>query len=118
MLHPEIPRSLLWSPLAALLIGLAPMSASARETAMIQKSVTVRLSDLDLQHPADAAKLYLRIRRAAERACSDGLASGSPLAQPPDRDCMMNAIARAVGTVNRPLLTAIYRRNAGTPAGA
>ncbi len=114
MLHPEFSRSLLWSPLAALMmIAPAPAGVNASEPAMIQKSVTVRLSDLDLKQPADAAKLYQRIRRAAERACGDGLTSGSPLAQPVDRDCVSNAIAHAVATVDRPLLTTIYQRTAG-----
>ncbi len=113
MLHPEIPRTLLWSPLVTLMIALAPVGANASETAMIRKSVTVRVSDLDLKQPADAAKLYQRIRRAAERACGDGLTGGSPLAQPVDRDCVLNAIAHAVAAVDRPLLTTIYQRTAG-----
>jgi len=99
MLRPEIPRSLLLSPLAALMIALAPTGASAGETAMIQKSVTVRVSDLDLNKPADAAKLQQRIRRAAALACSDGLIPGSPGASEPDRDCMASAIATALANV-------------------
>ena len=113
MSHPEISRSLLWSPLAALMIALAPASVNASELAMIQKSVNVRLSDLDLKQPADAAKLYQRIRRAAERTCGDGLTGGSPLVQPVDQDCVMNAIAHAVAAVDQPLLTTIYQHNSG-----
>ena len=66
---------------------------------MIQKSVTVRVSDLDLNKPADAAKLRLRIRRAAALACSDGLVPGSPGASDPDRACMANAITTALASV-------------------
>jgi UrcA family protein len=95
MLRPEISRSLLVSPLAALMIALAPAGASAGETALIQKSVTVRVSDLDLSKPADAARLQQRIRRAAAAVCGDGLVTGSPGASEPDRDCMANAIATA-----------------------
>ena len=99
MLRPEISRSLLVSPLAALMIALAPAGASASETAMIQKSVTVRVSDLDLSKPADAARLQQRIRRAAAIACSDGLIPGSPGASEPDHDCMASAIANALANL-------------------
>jgi UrcA family protein len=99
MLRPEISRSLLVSPLAALMIALAPAGASADETATIQKSVTVRVSDLDLNKPADAARLQQRIRRAAAIVCSDGLIAGSPGASEPDRDCMASAIANALAKI-------------------
>lgn len=105
MLRPEIPRSLLVSPLAALMIALAPAGASADATAMIQKSVTVRVSDLDLNKPADAARLQQRIRRAAAIACSDGLVAGAPGAAEPDRDCMASAIANAIAKT-KPALVA------------
>jgi UrcA family protein len=96
MLRPEFSRSLLVSPLAALMIALAPAGASAGETATIQKSVTVHVSDLDLKKPADAARLQQRIHRAAAIACSDGLIAGSPGASEPDRDCMASAVAAAL----------------------
>jgi UrcA family protein len=99
MLRPEISRSLLVSPLAALMIALAPAGASADETVMIRKSVTVRVADLDLNKPADAARFQQRIRRAAAAACSDGLTPDSPGASEPDRDCMANAIATALANV-------------------
>jgi UrcA family protein len=105
MLRPEFSRSLLVSPLAALMIALAPAGAPAGETAMIQKSVTVRVSDLDLNKPADAARLQQRIRRAAAIACSDGLIAGSPGASEPDRDCMASAVANALAKT-KPALVA------------
>jgi len=94
MLRPEISRSLLVGPLAALMIALAPAGASADETAMIRKSVTVRVADLDLSKPTDTARLQQRIRRAAAIVCSDGFNPGAP-----DRDCMANAIATAIADV-------------------
>ena len=99
MLRPEISRSLLVGPLAALIVALAPAGASAGETAMIQKSVTVRVSDLNLKKPADAAKLQQRIRHAAVVACSDGLAAGAARASVPDRDCVENAVANALANL-------------------
>ncbi|MDE2220300.1 MAG: UrcA family protein [Gammaproteobacteria bacterium] len=99
MLRPEISRSLLVGPLAALLVALAPAGASADESAMIRKSVSVRVTDLDLSRPADAARLQQRIRRAAVAVCSDGLVPGSPAASEPDRDCMASAIVNALASV-------------------
>ena len=118
MLHPIVPRTLLCSSLATLMITLAPGAANASDaaTATIRKSIAVRISDLDLSRPADAATLYRRIRRAAERVCGDGLSSGSPIAAEPQRDCMQNAIADAVAALKQPLVTAAYLRNGGVAA--
>ncbi len=117
MLHSEFPRALLLSPLAALLLALAPNGAVADEMAMIRNSVTVQVSDLNLKRPADAARLYQRIRRAAERACGDGLVSSSPLAQPADRDCVRNAIAAAMSNLSEPLVTAVHLRGGSWATG-
>jgi UrcA family protein len=78
------------------------------------KSATVRIADLNLSLPADAAALYQRIRRAARNVCGDGLAGGSPLASSLDWDCVRDAVASAVTRVNQPLLTAVHQRNGGT----
>jgi UrcA family protein len=96
MLRPEISRSLLVGTFAALVIALAPAAASAGDAALVRKSVTVRVADLDLRRPADARKLQQRIRRAAEIACSDGFAPGSPGALEPDRECVAAAISNAL----------------------
>ena len=119
MLHPAVSRALLWSSLAALMITAAPGAAIAADSdaAMVIKSTTVRISDLNLRLPADAATLYGRIRRAAEVVCGDGLDSGSPLAAPPQRDCVQASVASAVTRLNQPLLTAVYLRKGGPAAG-
>jgi UrcA family protein len=121
MLHPDVSRTLLWSSLAALMICAAPGAATAadNDAAVIIKSATVRLTDLNLSRPADAAALYQRIRRAARKVCGDELAGGSPPASPLDWDCVREAVASAVTRVNQPLLTAVHQRNGGTaPSGA
>ncbi len=121
MLRPEFSRYALLSGIATLMVALAPVAAQANDAPLVQKSVTVRVSDLDPSRAADASKLYARIRRAAEDACGDGLSAGAPIGSPPDRDCVLNAVATAVNTLKQPLLTAIYQRDsrlAGNRAGA
>ena len=108
MLHPVVPRTLLWSALATLSFSLAPgaiTAAYADDAAVVQKSVRVRIADLDPGRPADAAQLYRLIRRAALQACEYGDAI--------DQDCVKEAVAAAVSTVNRPLVTALHARRAG-----
>jgi len=96
MLHPEFPRAALLSAMAALLVTLSPVAAQAGDAAMIRKSVTVNVADLDLKRPADVKTLHLRIRRAAAEACSDGFVATATRAADPDRDCMAVAIADAL----------------------
>jgi len=96
MLHPEFPRAALLGAMAALLVTLAPTTARADDAAMIRKSVTVNVSDLDLARPADVKTLHLRIRRAAAEACSYGFGAAGTSAAEPDRDCMALAIAGAL----------------------
>ena len=117
MLRPEFSRYALLSSVATLMVALAPAAAQANDAALIQKSVTVRVSDLDPTQPADASKLYARIRRAAENACGDGLMIDAPIASPPDRECVLNAVANAVSALKQPLVTAMYRRDAGLASG-
>jgi len=104
MLRPEFSRYALLSGVATLMVALAPAAAQAN---------TVRVSDLDLSSPADASKLYARIRRAAENACGDGLSADAPIGSPPDRECVLNAVAGAVNALRQPLLTAIYQHDSG-----
>jgi UrcA family protein len=99
MLHPEFSRYALTSAVATLLVALAPVAAQADEPLLIRKSVIVPVADLDLSRPADAAALNVRIRRAAEQACGDGLSSAAPIYSPPDRDCVVDAVTRAADSL-------------------
>lgn len=101
MLHPEFSRYVLASAVATLLVALAPVAAQANDSLLIQKSVTVPVSDLDLSRPADAAVLNARIRRAAEQACSDVINAMVPTGSTPDRDCVLDAVTRAVNSIKR-----------------
>lgn len=118
MSHPDVSRTLLWSSFAALTLCAAPGAATAaaadNDAAVVMRSATVRIADLNLSLPADAAALYQRIRRAARNVCGDGLAGGSQPASSLDWDCVREAVASAVTRVNQPLLTAMHQRNGGT----
>ena len=117
MLRPEFSCYALLSSVATLMVALAPAAAQANDAALIQKSVTVRVSDLDPSRPVDAARLYARIRRAADNACSDGLSTAAPFGSPVDRECVLNAVATAVTALKQPLLTAMYQRDAALASG-
>lgn len=109
MLHPVISRTLLCASLSTLLFTAVPGAASAAgaaDAATIQTSVTVRVSDIDLSTPAGARTFYRRVRDAAYRVCDAGWSV--------DRECVNNAVAAAVSRVDRPLVTALHRRSAGS----
>jgi UrcA family protein len=67
----------------------------------------VKFADLDLTRPAGAQELYYRIRYAARNVCRTYDRLGA------DRDCIEQAIERAVAEIGAPLLT--RRCQASTP---
>jgi UrcA family protein len=68
----------------------------------------VRLHDLNLSKPADVAKLYSRISRAARSVCN--AANPNPL---PHMSyllrCYREAMDRAISQINSPELAVLYR---------
>jgi UrcA family protein len=101
MLHPQFSRNALTSTVATLLVALAPVAAHANDALLVRKSVVVPVADLDLSKPAGAAALNVRIRRAAEQACGVGISPAAPTYSPPDRDCINDAVTRAVESLRR-----------------
>jgi UrcA family protein len=73
----------------------------------------VKFGDLDVSRPQDAARLYSRIRAAAERVCSPFDAAGLAAKQHLDA-CINKAISEAVTTVDRPALSRVYGAKRGT----
>jgi UrcA family protein len=82
----------------------APASAEMNQT-------TVHFGDLNVDHPAGAAVLYHRIRRAAQSVCGEQESPGSNFISRSWRACVAEAVNRAVIAVDRPALTAYYRRH-------
>ena len=70
---------------------------------------TVHFEDLNVDRPAGAAVLYRRIKWAAERVCGEPKVTGSFMISKYWRNCVAEAIDRAVLAVDRPALTAYHR---------
>ena len=92
---------------AATLTCAAPVLAQTSDAA---PSVSVKYRDLDIGSPAGARVLLERIEAAAGTACG-----GAPDIRQLDRwasfeACRKSAVARAVDSVDSPMLTAVAHR--------
>ena len=89
------------------------------DDAMTPPQVAVSFADLDLSHSAGVARLYGRLKGAAEAVCdayTDG-GSGGPLPlQRSYKLCWQAALAAAVAKVNEPALSALFACRQGMPA--
>ena len=106
-----VPLMLLGAAAAAPAIASAAAPVASPGDKITQSTV-VRYYDLDLSKPADAARLYARIRHAAARVCP------SSWGDSPQRDCYDAAVAAAVARINKPLLSARHQQHAHGPANA
>ena len=96
----------------SLSIAMLVLAAAATPCHADAARITVQFGELNLEQPAGAATLYRRIRGAAERVCGEPRETGSRMIQPEWRQCVAQAVARAVVTLDRPTLTAYYRAHA------
>ena len=85
-------------------VGLLAGAASAAEPPEQLPAIHVNFADLNLDHPAGATALYVRIRRAARAVCGSPDLRDLAAVQRADK-CINEAIARAVAQVNAPLVT-------------
>jgi|HubBroStandDraft_3_1064219.scaffolds.fasta_scaffold23914_3 UrcA family protein len=110
-------RKLLRSSLAGIALSaaaavLASPAASAATPAI--GTLTVRYRDVDLSTTQGAATLYRRLQGAARFVCGE---SDNSLAQQRSwNDCYRRALADAVGTIDNPRLSALYREHSGAAA--
>jgi UrcA family protein len=100
---------------AAIVLGFSAAAASAgtSDGLFVSDGVNkyiVRFADLDLGKADGAAALYSRLRRAAAIVCSP-LESRS-LVDTQYRVCVSNAIAGAVDSVDRPMLSQYHESHA------
>ncbi|MGA3158895.1 MAG: UrcA family protein [Steroidobacteraceae bacterium] len=80
-------------------------------------SLKVRFGDLNLQQPRDIARLYNRIRLAADQTCGPRAVGGYYTESVDYRNCYSETIAQAIARLDRPAVTAYYReRSAETAA--
>jgi len=92
----------------ALAIGVASLIADVAAAKEIgQFSTVVKYSDLDPSQTADAARLYARLKFAADKVC--GVEMTRDLKVQRQRDaCYVQALNEAVEKVNQPQLTALH----------
>jgi UrcA family protein len=85
----------------AALLASSLASATAPTSLDSGRERLVSYADLDLNHAADARKLYLRIKSAARDVCwMPGL--GAVMASEHRRNCVKEAIERALAQVDAP----------------
>lgn len=93
---------------AALLLSATPAHAADDSE---QTHITVHFADLNLNTPADAHTLYVRLKGAARTACGDET-EVVDLTQFRDIErCEQQAIETAVAQIDRPTLTALYDKH-------
>jgi UrcA family protein len=92
-------------------LALAATAAYADSaTVQFQDASPVRFSDLNLDRPADVAKLYYRIAAAADRVCGPRSLTGAYSKSSIYQSCYADAVAQAVARVNQAPLTAYYQQ--------
>jgi UrcA family protein len=94
-------------------VGEAALFAADTSAAELPNSVTVHYADLNLNQPADAAKLYHRIAVAAGSTCGQRELVGTHFVSPAYERCVTDAIAQAVARVDRPALSAYHQQRVG-----
>jgi UrcA family protein len=109
--------------ISALIAGLvcaaeAALFAAATSAAEPTQSITVRYTDLNLERPHDVARLYDRIRGAAQSVCGVPEPEFADWVNPARQRCIGDAIARAVARVDRPALSAYHQRQLGLSPAA
>lgn len=83
-----------------------PVPAYSKDR-LVDVSFQVNMNGLDIDKPADAIRLYGRLKHAATIVCSHGMRVDlKPLVNP--TICFENVVSDAVRSFNRPQLTAVY----------
>ena len=76
-------------------------------------TAVVHFADLDISSMEGTKRLYVRLRSAAAEVC-EPLESASAWGASEHRACINEAIADAVATINRPLLSQYHRSQTKT----
>jgi UrcA family protein len=81
---------------------------AAADSRLVEESLEVRYTDLDLDKEAGVASLYTRLRNAAEQVCDTGLGPQALFLSSSQRACVTAALDEAVANIDRPALTAYH----------
>ena len=100
--------------LAASVLSLSTLAAQAAAPTDEPYSITVQFADLDLDRKAGIAKLYFRIKAAAQRVC-DQQANERLVAKQTYAVCVERAVSAAVARINRPMLSDYVAQRGGKP---
>jgi len=97
-----------WSALVVTVIACTLFAGSvAAEDQEFTVAYRVTTQGLDVNQPAGARALYLRLRHAAEVVCTHGMRFYlKPVAD--EGACYEKALAKAISSANLPLLTQAY----------
>jgi UrcA family protein len=109
----HLTRTLIGAALALLICGAEAALFATAASAAESHSLSVPYADLDLDRPADVARLYQRIRRAAEDVCGPRLLTGSHVPEASYQLCFADAVAQAVARVDRAALSAYHQQRLG-----
>jgi UrcA family protein len=91
-------------------------AAHAADAASTQ-SLRISARDLDLSKSEDVAKLYQRIKSAANKACGNDVVTGSRLESQNMKECVAQAVNGTVEQMNIPTLSS-YHKQETNHAGA
>ena len=105
-MHTSTPSTGLRGLIATAIFGALASSFSAVPAAdpPSSASVTVKYADLNIASPSGAVVLYMRIRAAAQSACSYFWFKTDA----DEARCVRNTIANAVTQLKQPELSAVY----------
>ena len=95
--------------LAAVVACIAVSGYAAASDQTVQVSETVRMVGIDVNTPKGARDLYVRLKAASERVCTDHRVG---LVSPPIR-CVEDALGNGIRSVNAPQLTLVYLQSHG-----
>jgi UrcA family protein len=91
--------------LLSLVAALGSAHAMAGDPTVVVKTETVKYGDIRLISGVGAAVLYGRLVSAAERACGGPLETVPLVQRQRFKQCVDDAVAKAVSDVNNPMLT-------------
>lgn len=87
---------------------------------VLTRSETVRYNRAQVVTADGAARVYERLRAAAERVCADPATSGAgklqPLADPGRSRCLRDALGQAVQQIGSPAVAQLHTGRAPAPA--
>src|SRR5262245_36428569 len=104
---------------AAVVVGwsvIASAAVAADRHRLVVVTESVRADDLDLNTPAGAQQMFLRIKGAAGSACYQTHSPALPLVSHEVARCSRVTIARAVAALSAPMVTAAYEAWSRAPA--